>query len=69
MSEEQSTATRDENINTQIPEKTLTIFYYDGIPQITFDGHWTGRDVSVITRNIPIAYARYNRGIRLGGKK
>ncbi len=60
---------RDENIDIQIPEKTLSILYYNGIPTFAFDGHWTGKDISVITRNIPVAYAKYNRGIRLGGKK
>ena len=49
---------------TKKPDKSLTIGFFNGLPLYTFDGEWTGHDMSAIIRGFRREYYKHLRDIR-----
>lgn len=46
-------------------DKIIAVQLGEGRPKFQFKGLWTGKDIQVVLRNIPVAYRMHVRDIRL----
>lgn len=50
-------------------KRSLVIILNGEVPTFDFSGHWTGKNISTITRLIPKKYQRYLRDQRLNTRR